>query len=44
MGSNASSGANAPNYAFSLPIVFGIEVLATALVMAFSLLLFIPKD
>jgi len=30
----ANLGANAPNYSFPLPIVFGIEVLATALLMA----------
>jgi aquaporin Z len=33
IGFNANLGANAPNYSFSLPIVFGIEVLATALLM-----------
>ena len=31
---NANLGANAPNYSFPIPIVFGIEVLATALLMA----------
>jgi aquaporin Z len=35
IGSNAASlGANAPNYAFPIPIIFGVEVLATALLMA----------
>jgi aquaporin Z len=34
IGFNANLGANAPNYSFSIPIVFGIEVLATALLMA----------
>jgi aquaporin Z len=31
---NANLGANAPNNSFPIPIVFGIEVLATALLMA----------
>jgi len=31
---NANLGANVPNYSFPRPIVFGIEVLATALLMA----------
>jgi aquaporin Z len=30
IGFNANLGANAPNYSFPIPIVFGIEVLATA--------------
>ena len=30
----ANLGANAPNYNFPLPIIFGIEVLASALLMA----------
>jgi aquaporin Z len=34
IGFNANLGANAPNYSFPIPIVFGIEVLATALLMA----------
>ena len=34
IGNNANLGANAPNYNFSLPIIFGIEVLASALLMA----------
>jgi glycerol uptake facilitator-like aquaporin len=34
IGFNANLGANAPNYGFSVPMVFGIEVLATALLMA----------
>ena len=33
IGFNANLGANAPNYAFPIPIVFGIEVLASALLM-----------
>jgi aquaporin Z len=34
IGTEASLGANAPNYSYPLPLVFGIEVLATALLMA----------
>jgi aquaporin Z len=34
IGSNASLGANAPNYTYSVPVIFGIEVLASALLMA----------
>ena len=30
----ANLGANAPNYSFPLPLIIGIEVLATALLMA----------
>jgi aquaporin Z len=38
IGTEASLGANAPDYSYPLPLVFGIEVLATALVMAVILL------
>jgi aquaporin Z len=34
IGSNANLGANAPNYSFPIPAIFGIEVLASALLMA----------
>jgi aquaporin Z len=34
IGAEANLGANAPNYNFSLPFIFGIEVLASALLMA----------
>ena len=34
VGSNANLGANAPNYTFPIPVIFGIEVLASALLMA----------
>jgi aquaporin Z len=34
IGFNANLGANAPNYGFPLPVIFGIEVLASALLMA----------
>lgn len=32
--SDANLGANAPNYSYPLPIIFGVEVLASALLMA----------
>jgi aquaporin Z len=34
IGSNANLGANAPNYSYPIPVIFGIEVLASALLMA----------
>lgn len=34
IGTEANLGANVPNYNFSLPVIFGIEVLASALLMA----------
>jgi aquaporin Z len=34
IGTQANLGANAPNYSFPLPLIFGIEVLASALLMA----------
>ena len=34
IGTEVSLGANAPDYSYPLPLVFGIEVLATALLMA----------
>jgi aquaporin Z len=34
IGTEANLGANAPNYDFSLPLLFGVEVLASALLMA----------
>lgn len=34
IGTEANLGANAPNYNISLPVIFGIEVLASALLMA----------
>ena len=33
IGSEADLGANTPNYSFPLPVIFGIEVLATAFLM-----------
>jgi aquaporin Z len=34
IGTEANLGANAPNYNFPLPIIFGVEVIASALLMA----------
>ena len=34
IGTDANLGVNAPNYEFSLPLIFGIEVLASGLLMA----------
>jgi len=34
IGNEANLGANAPNYNYPLPVIFGIEVLASALLMA----------
>jgi glycerol uptake facilitator-like aquaporin len=34
IGSEAYLGANVPNYAYPLPLIFGIEILASALLMA----------
>lgn len=34
IGSEANLGANTPNYSFPLPVIFGVEVLVTALLMA----------
>jgi len=38
IGNNANLGANAPNYAFPIPVIFGIEVLASSLLMAVILI------
>jgi len=38
VGNNANLGANAPNYAFPLPVIFGTEVLASALLMVVILI------
>jgi glycerol uptake facilitator-like aquaporin len=43
VGNNANLGANASNYAFPVPIIFGIEVLASALLMAVILLVVYTK-
>jgi aquaporin Z len=43
IGTQANLGANAPNYAFPLPLIFGIEVLASALLMAVILIVVYTK-
>jgi aquaporin Z len=43
IGTEASLGANAPDYSYPLPLVFGIEVLATALLMAVIYLIVYTK-
>jgi aquaporin Z len=43
IGTEANLGANAPNYSFPLPIVFGIEILASALLMAVILVVVYTK-
>ena len=37
IGSNANLGANAPHYSYPIPVIFGVEVLASALLMAIIL-------
>ena len=43
IGTQANLGANAPNYAFPLPLIFSIEVLASALLMAVILIVVYTK-
>lgn len=43
IGTEASLGANAPDYSYPLPLVFGIEVLATAVLMAVIYLVVFTK-
>jgi aquaporin Z len=43
IGTQANLGANAPNYAYPLPVIFGIEVLASALLMAVVLIVVYTK-
>lgn len=43
IGTEANLGANAPNYDFPLPLIFGVEVLATALLMAVILVVVYTK-
>jgi glycerol uptake facilitator-like aquaporin len=44
IGTEADLGANGPNYAFPLPLIFGIEILASALLMAVILVVVYTKD
>ena len=43
IGTEASLGANAPDYSYPLPLVFGIEVLATAMLMTVIYLIVYAK-
>ena len=43
IGTEANLGANAPNYNFSLPLIFSVEVLASALLMAVILVVVYTK-
>jgi aquaporin Z len=43
IGNEANLGANAPNYAFPLPIIFGVEIIASALLMAVILTIVYTK-
>ena len=43
IGNEASLGANAPNYSYPLPLIFGVEVLASALLMAVILFVVYKK-
>jgi glycerol uptake facilitator-like aquaporin len=43
IGNEANLGANSPNYAFPLPMIFGIEVLASALLMAVIVVVIFTK-
>ncbi len=43
IGSEAHLGANSPNYAYPLPLIFGVEILASALLMAVILVVVYTK-
>ena len=43
IGNEAFLGANSPNYAYPLPLIFGVEVLASALLMAVILVVVYTK-
>jgi aquaporin Z len=43
IGFNANLGANAPNYSFRIPLIFGIEVFASSLLMAVIFLVVYTK-
>jgi aquaporin Z len=43
IGNEAFLGANSPNYAYPLPLIFGVEVLASAMLMAVILIVVIEK-
>ena len=43
IGTEANLGANAPDYHFSIPLIFGVEILTTALLMSIILLVVYTK-
>jgi len=43
IGTQANLGANAPNYVYPLPVIFGIEILASALLMGVILIVVYTK-
>jgi aquaporin Z len=43
IGNEANLGANAPNYSYPLPLIFGIEVFASGLLMAVILVIVYTK-
>ena len=43
IGTGANLGANAPDYHFSIPLIFGVEILTTALLMSIILLVVYTK-
>ena len=43
IGNEAFLGANSPNYAYPLPLIFGVEILASALLMAVILIVVYTK-
>ena len=43
IGNEAFLGANSPNYAYPLPLIFGVEMLASALLMAVILVVVYTK-
>ncbi len=43
IGSEDFLGSNSPNYAYSLPLIFGVEILASALLMAVILVVVYTK-
>ena len=43
IGTEAYLGANAPNYAYPLPLIFGVEILASSLLMAVILVVVYTK-
>jgi aquaporin Z len=43
IGTQANLGANAPNYVYPLPVIFGIEILASALLMGVILIVIYTK-